>query len=157
MVGQAQPLQFTKTGDGLVLDSDPGTLGNQPYIDVPFRNSDLPPGHPNYNTVSIAEIGLQATMATDVVGNPFAPLNNVFIDDFFVTRSGTSLPPPVPEPGFLLAAASLARLELRVMFEELLTRMPELSLAVPAEKLEYRPSNFIVGLEEMPVEFAARS
>jgi cytochrome P450 family 142 subfamily A polypeptide 1 len=52
--------------------------------------------------------------------------------------------------------ASLARLELRVMFEELLARLPELTLATPAEKLEYRPSNFIVGLEEMPVEFAAR-
>ena len=53
--------------------------------------------------------------------------------------------------------ASLARLELRVMFEELLTRMPELTLAVPARELSYRPSNFIVGLEEMPVEFEARS
>lgn len=52
--------------------------------------------------------------------------------------------------------ASLARLELRVMFEELLTRLPELSLAVPASELAYRPSNFIVGLEEMPVEFEAR-
>jgi cytochrome P450 family 142 subfamily A polypeptide 1 len=52
--------------------------------------------------------------------------------------------------------ASLARLELRVMFEELISRMPELSLAKPARELSYRPSNFIVGLEEMPVEFAAR-
>ncbi len=52
--------------------------------------------------------------------------------------------------------ASLARLELRVMFEELLTRMPELTLAKPASQLELRPSNFIVGLEELPVEFAAR-
>ena len=50
--------------------------------------------------------------------------------------------------------ASLARLELRVMFEELLARMPELTLAVPAAELPIRPSNFIVGLEEMPVEFA---
>jgi cytochrome P450 family 142 subfamily A polypeptide 1 len=52
--------------------------------------------------------------------------------------------------------ASLARLELRVMFEELLAHLPELALSVPAEKLPYRPSNFIVGLEEMPVEFPAR-
>jgi cytochrome P450 family 142 subfamily A polypeptide 1 len=52
--------------------------------------------------------------------------------------------------------ASLARLELRVMFEELLARLPELTLAVPASELAYRPSNFIVGLEELPVEFAAR-
>jgi cytochrome P450 family 142 subfamily A polypeptide 1 len=53
--------------------------------------------------------------------------------------------------------ASLARLELRVMFEELLARLPDLTLATPAEKLELRPSNFIVGLEHMPVEFQARS
>ena len=52
--------------------------------------------------------------------------------------------------------ASLARLELRVMFEELLARMPEISLAAPASELPYRPSNFIVGLEEMPVEFPIR-
>jgi cytochrome P450 family 142 subfamily A polypeptide 1 len=52
--------------------------------------------------------------------------------------------------------ASLARLELRVMFEELLTRMPELTLARAAAKLDLRPSNFIVGIEEMPVEFAVR-
>jgi cytochrome P450 family 142 subfamily A polypeptide 1 len=52
--------------------------------------------------------------------------------------------------------ASLARLELRVMFEELLARMPEISLAVPASELQYRPSNFIVGIEEMPVEFPSR-
>ncbi|HVN40917.1 MAG TPA: cytochrome P450 [Myxococcota bacterium] len=52
--------------------------------------------------------------------------------------------------------ASLARLELRVMFEELLAHLPELALSLPAERLPYRPSNFIVGLEEMPVEFPAR-
>jgi hypothetical protein len=28
---------------------------------------------------------------------------------------------------------------------------------VPADELVYRPSNFIVGLEEMPVEFPARA
>jgi cytochrome P450 family 142 subfamily A polypeptide 1 len=61
----------------------------------------------------------------------------------------------VPGTHFCLGA-SLARLELRVMFEELLARLPELQLAVPASELAYRPSNFIVGLEEMPVEFAAR-
>jgi cholest-4-en-3-one 26-monooxygenase len=49
--------------------------------------------------------------------------------------------------------ASLARLELRVMFETLLTRLPDLTLATD-EPLPLRPSNFIVGIEEMPVVFA---
>ena len=49
--------------------------------------------------------------------------------------------------------ASLARLELRIMFEELLRRMPDLALASDAP-LPLRPSNFIVGVEEMPVRFS---
>jgi cytochrome P450 family 142 subfamily A polypeptide 1 len=48
--------------------------------------------------------------------------------------------------------ASLARLELRVMFEELLRRLPDLALASD-EPLPLRPSNFIVGIERMPVRF----
>jgi cytochrome P450 family 142 subfamily A polypeptide 1 len=51
--------------------------------------------------------------------------------------------------------ASLARLELRVMFEELLARLPDLELASD-EPLPQRPSNFIVGLERMPVVFTPR-
>jgi cytochrome P450 family 142 subfamily A polypeptide 1 len=49
--------------------------------------------------------------------------------------------------------ASLARLELRVMFETLLARLPDIELAPGADPLERRPSNFIVGLESMPVRF----
>jgi cytochrome P450 family 142 subfamily A polypeptide 1 len=46
--------------------------------------------------------------------------------------------------------ASLARLELRVVFEELLRRLPDMELdgATPL-----RPSNFIVGIEDMPVTY----
>jgi cytochrome P450 family 142 subfamily A polypeptide 1 len=55
-------------------------------------------------------------------------------------------------PHFCLGAP-LARLELRVMFEVLLERLPELEIAGPCP---LRPSNFIVGLESMPVEFPAR-
>ena len=51
--------------------------------------------------------------------------------------------------------ASLARLELRVMFEVLLERLPDLDLA-SGEPLPLRPNNFIVGIEEMPVRFAPR-
>jgi cytochrome P450 len=47
---------------------------------------------------------------------------------------------------------SLARLELRVMFEELLRRLPDLTLAGPPERLH---STFIGGIKHMPVEFTA--
>jgi cytochrome P450 family 142 subfamily A polypeptide 1 len=45
---------------------------------------------------------------------------------------------------------ALARLELRVMFEVLLDRMPGLSLASDAEP-SLRPANFVVGIEHLPV------
>ncbi len=46
--------------------------------------------------------------------------------------------------------ANLARLEIRVMFEELLKRMPDIQLAGPVRRLR---SNFINGIKEMPVKF----
>jgi cytochrome P450 family 142 subfamily A polypeptide 1 len=51
--------------------------------------------------------------------------------------------------------SSLARLELRVMFEELLAWLPDMELATRAP-LPLRPSNFIVGIEHMPVRFTPR-
>ncbi len=48
--------------------------------------------------------------------------------------------------------ASLARLELRIMFEELCHRLPDLELASD-EPLPRRASNFIAGIESMPVRF----
>jgi cholest-4-en-3-one 26-monooxygenase len=53
-------------------------------------------------------------------------------------------------PHFCLGA-SLARLELRLMFRELLTRLPDLELV---GDVPYRPSNFISGPEAMPVRFS---
>ncbi len=46
--------------------------------------------------------------------------------------------------------ANLARLEIRVMFEELLRRLPNIELAGPVERLR---SSFINGIKRMPVQF----
>jgi cholest-4-en-3-one 26-monooxygenase len=56
-------------------------------------------------------------------------------------------------PHFCLGA-NLARLEIRVMFEELLRRLPNLELAGRPERLR---SYFINGIKRMPVRFAAAS
>jgi cytochrome P450 family 142 subfamily A polypeptide 1 len=52
--------------------------------------------------------------------------------------------------------ANLARLELHVFFEELLRRMPTLTLATAAPPPR-RASNFICGIEQLPVEWRAAS
>jgi len=57
-------------------------------------------------------------------------------------------------PHFCLGS-SLARLELRVMFEELLVRLPDIHLA-SGEPPPVRPSNFIAGFEALPVAFTAK-
>jgi len=46
--------------------------------------------------------------------------------------------------------AKLARLEIRIMFEELLRRLPDIELAGPVRRLR---SNFINGIKEMPIRF----
>jgi cytochrome P450 family 142 subfamily A polypeptide 1 len=53
-------------------------------------------------------------------------------------------------PHFCLGA-SLARVELRVMFDEVLRRLPDIELA--GDPLPRRASNFISGPEAMPVRF----
>lgn len=52
-------------------------------------------------------------------------------------------------PHFCLGNA-LARLQIRVLFHELLTRLPDIALAGPVERLT---SNFINGVKRMPVTF----
>jgi cytochrome P450 family 142 subfamily A polypeptide 1 len=55
-------------------------------------------------------------------------------------------------PHFCLGA-SLARLEISVMLDELVARLPDLALADPDADLHLRPANFISGLEHLPVTF----
>jgi len=47
--------------------------------------------------------------------------------------------------------ANLARLEIRVIFEELMKRIPDMELAKPPDRLR---SNFLNGIKRMPVSFA---
>jgi cytochrome P450 family 142 subfamily A polypeptide 1 len=48
---------------------------------------------------------------------------------------------------------ALARLELKVMFEQLLARLPDLEPTTDPSTLPRRRANFITGLETMPVRF----
>jgi cytochrome P450 family 142 subfamily A polypeptide 1 len=73
-------------------------------------------------------------------------------DTFDITRS------PNPHLAFGFGAHfclgnQLARLELRVMVERLLARLPDLHLATDRAALPRRQANFISGIEEMPVAF----
>ena len=56
-------------------------------------------------------------------------------------------------PHFCLGS-HLAKLEIRVMFEELLTRLPDVELNGPVQRLR---SNFINGIKHMPVRFTPRA
>jgi cytochrome P450 family 142 subfamily A polypeptide 1 len=86
---------------------------------------------------------------------PSANRDEAVFDDpetFDITRS------PNPHMAFGFGAHfclgnQLARLELRVMVERLLARLPGLHLAVDRAELPRRKANFISGIEAMPVEF----
>ncbi|MEM7341994.1 MAG: cytochrome P450 [Actinomycetota bacterium] len=47
--------------------------------------------------------------------------------------------------------AQLARLELRVLFEELLDRLPDIQLAEPGVSQPERAGNFVLGVDHLPV------
>jgi cytochrome P450 family 142 subfamily A polypeptide 1 len=77
-------------------------------------------------------------------------------DDFDIHRS------PNPHMAFGFGAHfclgnQLARLELKVMVDRLLARLPDLHLTVERDALPRREANFISGIEKMPVAFSPTS
>ncbi|MBX6383269.1 MAG: cytochrome P450 [Microbispora sp.] len=73
-------------------------------------------------------------------------------ETFDITRS------PNPHVSFghgihFCIGAPLARLEAEVVFDTVLDRMPGLALAVPPEKLTWKPSFIVHRLESLPVTF----
>jgi cholest-4-en-3-one 26-monooxygenase len=106
-----------------------------------------------------------ATRDTEVGGQPVAEGDKVVIWYISANRDETVFDDPYrfdvrrsPNdhvafggggPHFCLGA-NLARMEIRLMFEELLPRLPDMELAGPVERLR---SNFINGIKHMPVTF----
>jgi cytochrome P450 len=70
-------------------------------------------------------------------------------DQFDVGRRPNDLLTFGAGPHFCLGTY-VARLQMRVTFEEVLWRLPEIELAAPPERLQ---SNFINGIKHMPVRF----
>ncbi len=52
--------------------------------------------------------------------------------------------------------ANLARLQVRILFEELLSRLPDIHV-VPGFEVRYAPSTFVSGFLELPVQFEKRA
>jgi cholest-4-en-3-one 26-monooxygenase len=103
---------------------------------------------------------------TEILGQPVAEGQKVVIWYISANRDESAFPDPFrfdvgrsPNehvsfggggPHFCLGA-NLARLEIRVMFEEVLRRLPDMELAGQVERLR---SNFINGIKHMPVAFS---
>ena len=75
-------------------------------------------------------------------------------DRFDITRSDAKLHLAFGANGrHYCLGAQLARLELRVLFEELLDRWPDAALADPSGPRPERTGNFVLGIEELPITF----
>lgn len=71
-------------------------------------------------------------------------------NDFDVSRDPNPHITFGPGGAHFCLGASLARLEIRAMFQELLRRLPDIELTAPVSRLR---SNFIAGIKHMPVRF----
>jgi cholest-4-en-3-one 26-monooxygenase len=77
--------------------------------------------------------------------------DNVFLDPFkFDIKRDPNDHLAFAHGEHFCVGANLARLELRIMLDELLTRLPDMQPAGKAERLR---SNFVAGIKHMPVTF----
>jgi cholest-4-en-3-one 26-monooxygenase len=71
-------------------------------------------------------------------------------DVFDITRNPNPHVTFGPGGAHFCLGANLARMEINVMFEEIIKRLPDIELAGPVSRLR---SNFIAGIKHMPVTF----
>ena len=113
-----------------------------------------PVNHFRRTVMKDTELSGQPLIKGDKVAVFYASANrdeDVFVepDRFDIARSPNDHLSFGSGPHFCLGA-SLARLEIRLMFEQILERLPDLELAGPVSRVR---SNFINGIKEMPVRF----
>ena len=110
----------------------------------------------NRTTTREVELGGQTIGEGEIVVLMYPSANrdeDVFVDPFTFDVART--PNEHVAFGFgthFCLGNSLARLELKIMFEHLLDRLPDLELA-STEEPAYRPANFVSGYEHLPVRF----
>ena len=75
-------------------------------------------------------------------------------DAFDIARSPNPHLTFGPGGAHFCLGANLARLEIKVMFEEIIKRLPEIEPAGPVQRLR---SNFISGIKHMPVRYTPES
>jgi cytochrome P450 len=109
-----------------------------------------------------------ATADTEIAGQPITAGDKVVMYYGAANRDERAFDAPdrfdvgrTPNPhvgfgigGHFCLGANLARMEMRIMIEEILDRIPDIELAAEPERL---CSNFINGIKRMPVRFTPKS
>ena len=108
-------------------------------VDTQIAGVDIPAGEP------VVFWHMSANRDESVIDDPFTfdITRNPNLHTMHVAFGGGG-------PHFCLGA-NLARAEIKVMFEEIMKRIPDMQLKSPARRLR---SNFINGIKEMQVEFS---
>lgn len=152
--GAYQLLVDRSNWDDLARSEDPGLLGTA--VEEMLRWV-TPIKNMNRTATRDVEVGGQMIRRGDKVLLLYPSANrdeDVFVDPFrFDIRRDPNDHVAFGFGTHFCLGNSLARLELRVMFEQLLTRLPDLEL-VSATEPAYRSANFVSGYESMPVRFS---